>query len=169
SGARTRIKAVVTADGERDEAFPPMAITLTLADEIDVSRGDMIVGLDALPGMSSELHAKVCWMHRRPLQRGNKYLIKHTTQTVQAVVTSIENKMNIQAFEPDPEVNELALNDIGEIRLRTARPLVFDGYETNRLTGSFILIEQGTFATVAAGMLLPPLEAVKPEYNDFTI
>jgi bifunctional enzyme CysN/CysC/sulfate adenylyltransferase subunit 1 len=129
----------------------------------------MLVGLDALPGMGSELHARICWMHRRPLTAGNKYLLKHTTRTVQAVITAVENRMCLQSFEPDPEVNELAMNDLGEIRLRTAKPLIYDGYEQNRLTGSFILVEQGTHATVAAGMLFPPLEAVKPEYNDFEI
>jgi len=122
-----------------------------------------------LPGMGTELHARICWMNRRPLQAGNKYLLKHTAQTVPALVTSIENRMNIHSFQPDLEITELAMNDIGEIRLRTAKPLVYDGYELNRLTGSFILVEQGTYSTVAAGMLFPPLEAVKPEYNDFAI
>jgi bifunctional enzyme CysN/CysC/sulfate adenylyltransferase subunit 1 len=169
SGMKTTVKEIWTYDGSLSEAFCPQSVTLQLADDLDVSRGDMLVGLDTLPGMSTELHARLCWMHRRPLQAGNKYLLKHTAQTVPAVVTSIENRINIQSFEPDPEVSELAMNDIGEIRLRTAKPLVFDGYQTNRLTGSFILIEQGTYATVAAGMLSPPLEAVKPEYNDFAI
>ena len=82
---------------------------------------------------------------------------------------SIEDRINIASFEPEPEPQELGLNDIGEIRLKTSKPLIYDGYTTNRLTGSFVLVEQGTNATVAAGMLLPPLEAVKPEYNDFAI
>ena len=151
------------------EAFCPQAVTIRLADDLDVSRGDMLVGLDELPGMGSELHAKICWMHRRPLQAGNKYLLKHTTHSVQAVIASVENRMNIQSFEPDPEATELGMNDIGEIRLRTARPLVYDGYDYNRLTGSFILVEQGTHATVAAGMLLPPIQPVTLEYNDFAI
>jgi sulfate adenylyltransferase subunit 1 len=169
SGMKSTVKEIWTYDGALPEAFCPQSVTLQLADDLDVSRGDMIVGLDSLPGMGSELHARVCWMHRRPLAAGNKYLLKHTTQSVQAIITSVENRMNIQSFEPDPEVNELAMNDIGEIRLRTARPLVYDGYEHNRLTGSFILIEPGTHATVAAGMLFPPAEVVKPEYNDFAI
>ena len=102
------------------------------------------------------------------MQPGKKYFLKHTTQTVQAVVTSLESRINIQTFDAEP-ARELSINDIGEIRLRTARPLVFDGYVTNRLTGSFILIEQGTNQTVAAGMLHAPTELVKPEYDDFTI
>ena len=108
-------------------------------------------------------------MHPRPLQPGKKYLLKHTTQTVQAVVTDIEDRINVSTFEPEPDAPELAMNDIGEIRLKTSKPLIFDGYATNRLTGSFILIEQGTNATAGAGMLLPPTETVKPEYNDFAI
>ena len=94
---------------------------------------------------------------------------KHTTQTVQAIVTAIENRIDVSTFDPEPEPPELAVNDIGQIRLRTSRPLVFDGYANNRLTGSFILIEQGTNVTAAAGMLHPPTELVKPEYNDFAI
>jgi sulfate adenylyltransferase subunit 1 len=108
-------------------------------------------------------------MHQRTLQAGKKYFIKHTTQTVQAVVTQIDSKISFETLEPEPNPAALAMNDIGYIRLKTAKPLVFDGYQTNRLTGSFILIEQGTNATVAAGMLSAPTEAVKPEYSDFAI
>ncbi len=151
------------------EAFCPQSVTITLEHDLDISRGDTIIGVENLPGMSTDLHAKICWMNPRPLQRGRKYFLKHTSQTVQAIVQSIENRINISTFEPEPEPAELALNDIGEIRLRAARPLVFDGYSANRLTGSFILIEQGTNHTVAAGMLNPPVELVKPEYNDFAI
>ena len=113
----------------------------------------MIVGLENLPGRSSELHAQVCWMHPRPLQAGKKYFLKHATQTVQAIVTRLESRINMTTLEPEPDPAALAINDIGGIRMQTAKPLVFDGYTTNRLTGSFILIEQGTNATVAAGML----------------
>jgi bifunctional enzyme CysN/CysC/sulfate adenylyltransferase subunit 1 len=108
-------------------------------------------------------------MHPRALQPGKKYWLKHTTHTVQAAVTEITHRINISTLEQEPAPAGLALNDIGEIRLRTARPLVFDGYATNRLTGSFILIETGTHATVAAGMLHPPLAVVRPEEADFVI
>ena len=108
-------------------------------------------------------------MNRRPLQKGKKYFLKQTTQTVQAMVTSLESRINMMTFEAEPAPAELLMNDIGEIRLRTSKPIIYDGYATNRLTGSFILIEQGTNLTVAAGMLFPPLEPVKPEYNDFAI
>jgi sulfate adenylyltransferase subunit 1 len=107
-------------------------------------------------------------MHPRPLQRGNRYFLKHTSQTVQAIVTNLDSCINIHNFEPEP-ASELTLNSIGEIQLKVSKPLVYDGYTTNRLTGSFILIEPGTNQTAGAGMLLPPVEPVAPEYNDFAI
>ena len=166
---RTTIKDIWTYEGSVAEAFCPQSVTLCLEHDIDISRGDMIVGLEQLPGMESDLRARVCWMHPRPLVVGKKYFLKHSTQTVQAVVTQIENRINMDAFEPEPAPAALAVNDIGVVRLRTAKPIIFDGYATNRLTGSFILIEQGTNATAAAGMLFPPTEAVKPDYTDFSI
>ena len=168
-GIKTTIKDVWTYNGSVTEAFCPQSVTLCLEHDIDVSRGDMIVGLENLPGRGDELSARVCWMHLRPLQVGKKYFLKHTTQTVQAVVTQIENKINFDTLEPEAAPASLTMNDIGGIRIKTAKPLVFDGYSTNRLTGSFILIEQGSNATVAAGMLSAPTEAVKPEYTDFAI
>jgi bifunctional enzyme CysN/CysC/sulfate adenylyltransferase subunit 1 len=108
-------------------------------------------------------------MHPRALQAGRKFFLKHTTQTVQTVITRLESRVNIHTFDPEPDPAELALNDLGEVRVKTAKPLVFDGYNINRLTGAFILMEQGTNATVAAGMLNPPAELVKPEYTDFAI
>jgi len=108
-------------------------------------------------------------MHPRPLQAGKKYFLKHTTHTVQVVVTGIRNRLNVTTLDPEPDPAALALNDLGEITLRAAKPIVFDGYSTNRLTGSFILIEPGTNATVAAGMLLPPREVVRPENGDYVI
>ncbi len=169
AGFKTTVKQIWTYDGAVGEAFAPQSVTLCLAHNIDVSRGDMIVGLDGLPGMDADLRAHVCWMNQRPLTKGKKYFLKHATQTVQAVVTSLDHRVNIQTFEPEPEPPELVMNGIGEIRLRTSKPLIYDGYNTNRLTGSFILIEPGSNQTVAAGMLFPPTEPVKPEYQDFAI
>ena len=129
----------------------------------------MLVGAELLPGVSVDLQACVCWMAQRPLQANRKFLLKHTTQTAQAIVTSIESKLDIHSFDSAPGATELGMNDIGTVRLRTARPLVFDGYGTNRATGAFVLVEQGTNATVAAGMLRPPLAAFKSELDDFAI
>ena len=169
SGFSSTVKRIWTLDGALQEAFSPQSVTLVLEHDIDVSRGDVFVDPNNLPGSDSELHAKVCWMHPRPLQRGKKYFLKHTTQTVQAVVTTIEHRINVSTLEMEPETPELVMNDIGEIRLRTSKPLIFDAYSSNRLTGSFILIEQGSNATVGAGMLFPPTEVAKPEYKDFAI
>ena len=169
SGVKTTVKDIWTLDGSLEEAFCPQSVTLCLEHDVDVSRGDMIVGFENLPGLNADLHARICWMHPRPLQQGKKYLLKHTNQTVQALVTSLESRINISTFEPEPAPAELPMNDIGVIRLKAAKPIAFDGYTTNRLTGSFILIEPGTNATVGAGMLFPPTQLVKPEDTDFTI
>lgn len=168
SGVRSTVKEIWTYDGPLAEAFCPQSVTLVLEHDVDVSRGDMVVGFEQLPGLDNDLRAQVCWMHPRPLQPGRKFLLKHTTQTVQAIVTDVEHRTNILTFEPEPSA-ELGLNDLGQIRLKTAKPLAYDGYATNRLTGAFILIEPGTNATVAAGMLATPPRAITPEYTDFAI
>jgi bifunctional enzyme CysN/CysC/sulfate adenylyltransferase subunit 1 len=169
SGLRSTVKGIWTYDGKLDEAFCPQSVTLQLEDDIDVSRGDMIVGSELLPGVSVDLQARICWMAQKPLQANKKFFLKHSTQTVQTIVTGIESKLDIHTFDSQSDATELTMNDIGIIRLRTARPLVYDGYGTNRSTGAFVLVEQGTNATVAAGMLKAPLESFKPELDDFTI
>ncbi len=169
SGLQTKVKEIRTADGVLEEAFCPQSVTLVLEDDIDVSRGDTIVGSESLPGLSSELSARICWMNQRPLQAGRKLFLKHTTQTVQTSVTALESRINLETFEPERGPTELALNDIGEIRLRTSKPLMYDGYGANRLTGSFILVEQGTNATVAAGMLSAPEKSFTPDFIEFAI
>jgi sulfate adenylyltransferase subunit 1 len=170
AGFKTTVADIWTMDGSLTEAFCPQSVTLRLADDIDVSRGDIIVGMENLPGRSTDLRARVCWMLPRPLQPNKKYLLKHSSQTVQVLVTTLENRIDLERFEPEPAPPHLAMNDIGVIRLKTAtRPLVYDGYNSNRLTGAFILIEPGTNATAAAGMLYPPTEPAKPEYSDFAI
>ena len=166
---KTTVKEIWSYGGSLEEAFCPQSVTLCLEHDIDISRGDMIVGLEQLPGMDSNLRARVCWMNIRPLQPNKKYFLKHGTQTVQAIVTQIENRINFTTLEPEADPATLAVNDIGVIRIKTSKPLIYDGYSTNRLTGSFILIEPGTNATVAAGMLFPPTETVKLEYTDFAI
>jgi len=169
AGIATTVKQIWTYDGPVAEAFCPQSVTLVLEHDIDISRGSMLIGLDDLPGASTDLHAEICWMHPRALQAGKKYFLKHTTQTVQVAVTEITHRLNLSTFDAEPAPAELAVNDIGQIRLRAARPIVFDGYANNRLTGSFILIEPGTNATVAAGMLHPPREVVKAENGDYVI
>ncbi|MCC6415807.1 MAG: sulfate adenylyltransferase [Opitutaceae bacterium] len=169
SGLTTRVKSIHTLGGPVEEAFCPQSVTLLLEHDIDVSRGQMIISKTDLPGAGLELAAKVCWMHPRALTPGRKFLLKHTTLTTQAIVTAISHRIDITTLEPGAAPAGLELNDLGEIRLRVAKPLVYDGYNTNRLTGSFILIESGTHATVAAGMLQPPKAVVKPDDADFVI
>jgi sulfate adenylyltransferase subunit 1 len=169
SGRKSFVKEIQTFDGNLGEAFSPQSVTLVLEDDLDISRGDMIVGTDLLPGHSADISARVCWMEQRPLQVGQKYFLKHGTQTVQAKVISLDSRINIQTYEPEPHPAELAMNDIGEVRLRTAKPLVFDAYTTNRLTGSIVLVEPSSNATAAAGMLRGPEKVYQPDYDDFMI
>ncbi len=156
SGVVTTVKDIHTYDGSLAEAFCPQSVTLVLADAVDISRGDMIVGLDGpLPCTSCELEARICWMDARALEPGKRYLLKHTTQTVQVMITELQHRIDIQTLQTQPAPAALAMNDIGQVRMRSAKPVIFDSYAGNRQTGSFVLIEQGTNATIAAGMLLP--------------
>jgi bifunctional enzyme CysN/CysC/sulfate adenylyltransferase subunit 1 len=168
-GQRSTVKEIWTYDGPQAEAFCPQSVTVTLEDDLAVSRGDMVVGPKHLPGMNTEVRARLCWMGAKPLQAGRRYWLKHTTQTVQAIVTSIESRIDITTFEAQPHPPELVLNEIGDSRIKTASALVFDGYRANRLTGSIILIEQDTNATVAAGMLDMPIEPIRLDPTEFSI
>ncbi len=152
-GARTRIAAIDTFDGEIDVAFPTMSVTLRFADDIDVSRGDMIVEAEDPPAMSRNLEAIVCWMGEQPLRPGTRYAIKHTTRTARAIVEELEHRIDVNTLEHEPAV-ELGLNGIGRVKLRTSAPLLVDRYSRNRTTGSFILIDEASNDTVGAGMML---------------
>jgi sulfate adenylyltransferase large subunit len=152
-GQRTTIAAIDTFDGEIEAAFPTMSVALRLADQIDVSRGDMIVEADDQPTSARELEAHVCWMSDRPLQPRGRYAIKHTTRTARAVVEEIEHRIDINTLE-HVVATELGLNEIGRVRLRCSAPLVVDSYARNRTTGSFILIDESTNDTVGAGMII---------------
>jgi sulfate adenylyltransferase subunit 1 (EFTu-like GTPase family) len=152
-GARTRIAAIDTYDGELEEAIAPMSLSLRLEDELDVSRGEMICRPEGAPTVGRELVADVCWMAEEPLRAGGRYLIKHTSRGATAVVDEIQDLVDVQTLERTGPPAELALNDIGRVRLRTSSPLVFDPYTSNRRTGSFILIDETNNGTVAAGMI----------------
>jgi sulfate adenylyltransferase large subunit len=153
SGQHTRIKAIDTFDGQRQCAFPPMAVTLRLEDELDISRGDMITDLDDPPSSARELDATVCWMSDAALRPGTRYQIKHTTRSVRAVVSEIEHRVDVNTLAHEP-ASQLGLNEIGRVRLRTSAPLIVDSYVSNRTTGSFILIDEASGDTVAAGMVI---------------
>ena len=153
SGRETRIAAIDTFEGEVAEAFPPMSVTLRLEDEVDVSRGDMIVHAGNRPAETREVEAIVCWMADAPLRAGVRYSLKHTTSTVRAVVDAVEHTIDVDTLVPDPTATELRLNEIGLVRLRTSAPLLLDPYRTNRRTGAFILVDETTNVTVGAGMV----------------
>jgi sulfate adenylyltransferase large subunit len=153
SGKHTRIAAIDSYDGELEEAIAPMSLTLRLQDELDVSRGQMICHPEQTPVVARELAADVCWMADRPLRTGGRYLLKQTTRSVTAIVDEIEDLLDVHTLERDAPPAELALNDIGRVRLRTSTPLAFDPYKSNRRTGSFILIDEASNGTVAAGMI----------------
>jgi sulfate adenylyltransferase large subunit len=152
-GSRTRIAAIDTYDGELEEAMAPMSFTLRLEDELDVSRGSLICHPEESPTVGREIEADICWMAEKPLRAGSRYLIKHTSNSASAVVDGIEDLVDVHTLERDAPPEELALNDIGRVRLRTSAPLVFDPYTSNRRTGSFILIDEATNGTVGAGMI----------------
>ena len=153
AGHRTIITSVETIDGQLDVAEAPRSITIRLADNLDIARGDMIVGVEHPPAVTRELLADVCWMSDRPLTPGAKYVIRHTTREARAVVDSIEHRLDVQTFDTGPS-ETLGLNDLGRIRLRVSQPLVIDGYRRNRTTGSFILIDEATNDTLGAGMIV---------------
>ena len=151
-GSRTRIERVDTFDGPLEAAFPPMAVTVTLADEIDAGRGAVIVGPDEPPPAARDLEATVCWMGGEPLRAGNRYLLKHTSKRVRATIERVDARVDVTTFEQE-RVEELGLNDVGDVVLRTSGPVFADPYERNRLTGAFILIDERTHDTVGAGLV----------------
>ncbi|NJP32800.1 sulfate adenylyltransferase subunit 1 [Micromonospora thermarum] len=155
SGFTSRIAAVETADGPVAEAFPPMSVTVRLADEIDISRGDMICRPNNAPAVAQDIEAMVCWMDEtRPLQVGGKYAIKHTTRSARAIVRGLHYRLDINSLHRDESAGELKLNEIGRVRLRTTVPLLADEYRRNRTTGGFVIIDETTNRTVGAGMIV---------------
>jgi sulfate adenylyltransferase large subunit len=152
-GHRTKIAAIDSYSGELEVAFPTMSVALRLADEIDVSRGDMIVAPEDQPVSARELEATICWMSDQPMQPRGRYTIKHTTRSARAVVDRVEHRIDVNTLDQVP-ATQLALNEIGRVRLRCSTPLVVDPYIRNRTTGSFILIDESTNDTVAGGMII---------------
>ena len=154
SGLTSRIASVETADGEVDEAFPPMSVTVRLEDEIDISRGDMICRPNNAPRVAQDLDAMVCWMDEKsPLQVGRKYAIKHTTRTARTVIKRLNYRLDVNTLHRDEQAESLSLNEIGRVQLRSTVPLMCDDYSRNRTTGGFILIDEATHRTVGAGMI----------------
>jgi hypothetical protein len=155
SGRTTTVRSIVTFDGELAEASAPDAVTVTLADEIDLSRGDVLVHEGDAPHEGRSLTATVVWMAERPLLPGAAYWMKHATRLTSAEVGAIHHRLDVETFEPRP-ADHLGLNDIGRVSIAASRPLIFDRYRDNRVTGAFILVDRLTNATVGAGMIEGP-------------
>jgi bifunctional enzyme CysN/CysC len=153
SGLPTRIRGIDTADGEVEEAYSPMSVTLRLEDELDVSRGDMICRPHNQPDVAQDIDAMVCWMDESRLQVGQMYAIKHTTRMVRALIKEVLYELDINSLHRNLEVHELGMNAIGRVRMRTTMPLLTDPYRRNRHTGAFIIIDETTNRTVGAGVI----------------
>jgi sulfate adenylyltransferase subunit 1 len=154
SGIESEVTAVDTLTGPLTEAHPPMSVTLTLKDDVDLSRGDMIAGTGAVIHQSCDITTMICWMNPKPLQINGKYALKHTTKDVKCIIQDVDYVLNISTLEKVAENKTVKMNDIALIRLRTTKPLFFDPYTINRITGSLILIDESTNETVAAGMIV---------------
>jgi bifunctional enzyme CysN/CysC len=155
SGLTTTIAAIDTFDGPIDEAFPPMSVTIRLADDIDTSRGSMICRVRNQPSVGQDIDAMICWMaDAKPIQAGDRYTIKHTTQTGRAIIKEVAYQLDVNSLHRNEHPGKLNLNELGRVTLRTTVPLFYDEYRRNRTTGSFILIDEGTNSTVGAGMIL---------------
>jgi sulfate adenylyltransferase large subunit len=155
SGFTTKVTAIETADGLLDEAFAPMSVIVRIEDDLDIGRGDTIASSDKPPTVGQDISAMVCWMSESPLRPGAKLALKHTTRWVRALVRDLDYRLDVNTLALDHDAADLSLNDIGRIELRTTAPLFYDEYRTNRMTGSFILVDEQSNITVAAGMILP--------------
>jgi sulfate adenylyltransferase subunit 1 len=147
------IKSVSKFETEINEAFPPMSVTLQLEDDIDVSRGDMIVKQDNVPRVSQDITLMICWMNPRPMQSNARYALKHTTREVKCIIRDVHYKVNVNTLKQITDDKEIRMNDIARVTIKTTKPLYFDPYKRNRITGALILIDEGTNETVGVGMI----------------
>ena len=154
SGFTSKIKTVESFEQEEQEVFSPMSVTMTLEDDIDISRGDMIAKPDNQPNSDQDIELMVCWLNKKPLQPGGKYAIKHTTKEARCIIKEVKYKVNINTLHRVEGDKEIGLNDIGRIQIRTTQPLFYDSYKRNRTTGSLIIVDEFTNETVGAGMIL---------------
>ena len=154
SGFTSKIKSIDTFDGEVAEAFSPMSVCMTLHDDIDISRGDMLVRENNKPTIDQDIDVMICWMNEKQMIPKGKYTIRHTSQTARCIIKEVKYKMDINTLHRMEDEKEIGLNDIGRITIRTTKPLFFDSYRRNRNTGSIILVDEATNETVAAGMVI---------------
>jgi len=154
SGFTSKIKSIDTFEGPVPEAFAPMSVTMRLENDIDISRGDMIVRANNQPEIGQDIEVIVCWLNNRPMNPSAKYLLKHTTKDVKAIIKEVNYKFDINTLHRIEDDKEIKMNDIARLKLRTTHPLFYDSYERNRNTGSLIMIDEATKETVAAGMII---------------
>ena len=154
SGLTSRVTRIDTADGPLDEAYPPMSVTVQLADDLDVSRGDMICRPHNAPRAAQNVDAMISWMTDQPLRTGQRIFVKQTTRTARAIVKNLHYRLDVNTLHRDEGADQLGLNEIGRVDLRVAQPLFVDEYSRNRLTGGFVLIDEATNVTVGAGMIV---------------
>jgi sulfate adenylyltransferase subunit 1 len=155
SGLKSNIASISQAEKEIEAAYTPDSVIIRLTDDIDVGRGDLLAGVSGKqPSVSQDLQMTVCWFNQKPLKEGNRYIIRHTTKETQGIVKQINSRININTLRHENGVEQLNMNDIAVITIKTAAPLVFDPYTENRTTGSLIFIDPGTFETAGAGMIL---------------
>lgn len=150
----SKIKSIDLYNQQIEEAFPPMSVTIRLEDEIDISRGDMIVHVNNLPEINQEIEVMLCWMNENKMELNGKYLLKHTTKECKCIVKEVKSKLDVHTFEELCDNKEVCLNDITRISIKTMLPLFYDKYKVNKFTGSIILIDEKTNETVAAGMIV---------------
>ena len=153
SGLESKISGIHTLTGELEEAFPPQSVTITLEDDIDISRGDILVRSENRPEGQQDLDVMMCWLNANPPRPRAKYVIKHTTAEARAMITEVQYKMDINSLHRLEEDKEIKMNDIARVKIRSTKPLFADDYNVNRVTGSIILVDESTNETVAAGMV----------------
>jgi sulfate adenylyltransferase subunit 1 len=154
SGFTSKIKSIDTMEGPIEEAFPPQNVIINLEDDIDISRGDMIVKPNNQPHVGQDIEMMICWLHERKIIPGGKYAIRHTTKDARCIVKAIRYKVDINTLHKKEDDLSLGLNEIGRIQVRTTQPFFYDSYKNNRGTGSVILIDENTNETVGAGMII---------------
>lgn len=154
SGFTTKIAAIDTFDGAIEEAFPPMSVSIRLEEDFDLSRGDMIVKQNNKPASGQDLEIMICWLHPKPMNPRGKYIIRQTTQEMKCMIKELRYKMNINTLHRVEDDVEMKMNDIGRIVVRTSKPVFYDTYRRNKITGSVIIIDEFTNETVGAGMIL---------------
>ncbi|MDW8332142.1 MAG: GTP-binding protein [Cyclobacteriaceae bacterium] len=154
SGFITRIKSIHLGEKLISEAFAPMSVVITLTDDIDVSRGDMLCKPNNQPGTSQDIDLMLCWMNPRPVSLQSKFIIRHTTKEVRGILKEIQYRLDINTLQRIEGVDQLRMNDLARVKIRTSQPLLFDSYRKNRITGSMILIDESTNETVAGGMII---------------